>query len=62
MVDWQERVIMEKHSIDGRIGKLAAFLALSPKISAENRELLDLQLLAMQTYSWALASRIKRFE
>lgn len=63
MEDWQQRVIDEKASLDGKLELLSGFIG-TPDFHAlteESRTLLGLQETAMTEYSEILGKRISLF-
>lgn len=60
----QQRVVDEKKELDEKLSKLCAFVTSSPvfqKLDAGERQRLESQVKAMDSYSLILGERIKHF-
>lgn len=64
MKPYQQRVVNEKAELDDRLGKLKTFLETEVFSDLDNdeRKRLQLQFLAMNTYSQILGERIAHFK
>lgn len=64
MLPYQQRVVVEKDELDGKIARLTAFLESMQGVTTPHEEyvLLTQQLDHMQNYSAVLGKRITKFE